>query len=338
MFKAIIPLILALGLSATAFADTLVLRPDAPPRYEVKRGDTLWDISGRYLTAPWKWPQLWDMNRDEVKNPHWIYPGNVLYLEMVDGKPRLRLDSSALRVVKLSPRVRTEQLDSAIPTIPARIIDPFLKRPLLIEDEASYLQSPKIIAGPDNRVILSTTDRAYSQGLDAGGLWQAYRLGRTITDPDSGEVLGHEATYGGDLMVDKLDEVSTLSVRKIAEEVLVGDHLLKSLPAPLLNYTPHEPPPELEGRIVTSYAGVNEIGQQFNVLINRGARDGVEVGHVFGVYRAPRQVSVDKKQQVILPSEKVGRLIVFRVFNKASYALVLDATQPILVKDRIAQP
>ncbi|MFD2447639.1 LysM peptidoglycan-binding domain-containing protein [Vogesella fluminis] len=164
MFKAIIPLILALGLSATAFADTLVLRPDAPPRYEVKRGDTLWDISGRYLTAPWKWPQLWDMNRDEVKNPHWIYPGNVLYLEMVDGKPRLRLDSSALRVVKLSPRVRTEQLDSAIPTIPARIIDPFLKRPLLIEDEASYLQSPKIIAGPDNRVILSTTDRAYSQG------------------------------------------------------------------------------------------------------------------------------------------------------------------------------
>jgi len=338
MFKPIIPLILALGLSAAAFADTLQLRPDAPQRYVVKKGDTLWDISGRYLTAPWKWPQLWNMNRDEVKNPHWIYPGNVLYLEMVDGKPRLRLDSSALRVVKLSPQVRAEQLDSAIPTIPAKIIDPFLKRPLLIEDEASYLQSPKIIAGPDNRVILSTTDRAYSQGLDAGGLWQAYRLGRTITDPDSGEVLGilNMVFIKGTKETD--DEVSTLSVRKIAEEGLVGDHLLKSLPAPLLNYTPHEPPPELEGRIVTSYAGVNEIGQQFNVLINRGERDGVEVGHVFGIYRAPRQISVDKKQQVTLPSEKVGRLIVFRVFNKASYALVLDASQPIMVKDRIAQP
>lgn len=338
MFKPIIPLILALGLSLPVFADTLALRDDAPQRYVVKRGDTLWDIAGRYLTSPWQWPQLWQMNRAEISNPHWIFPGDTLYMDMVDGKPRLRLDNSAPRVVKLSPEVRTEDLDSAIPTIQARVIEPFLRRPLLIEDQNTYLQSPKIIAGPDNRVILTTNDHAYSQGLDAAGRWQAYRLGRTIIDPDSGEQLGYEATYSGDLSVDKLDQVSTLTVHKIAEEVLVGDHLLKSMPTPVSNYIPHEPPATLQGRIINSYAGVNEIGQQFNVLINRGARDGVEVGHVFGIYRASRIIKGDDKQALALPSEKVGRLIVFRVFNKAAYGLVLGATQPILPADRIALP
>ena len=321
------------------FADTLQLKPDAPERYVVKRADTLWDISGRYLSSPWKWPQLWDMNREDVKNPHWIYPGDTLYLDTSSGQPRLRLDKSQPRVVKLSPEVRSEPLDNAIPTIAAKIIEPFLKRPLLLDDITTYQNSPAIIAGPDNRVILTTTDRAYSKRLENGGVWQAYRLGRTITDPDTKEVLGHEVTYGGDLTVDKQDTATTtLRVHKVAEEVLVGDRLMKSIPTPITNYIPQQPPEGLEGRIITSYAGVNEIGQQFNVLINRGRRDGVQVGHVFGIYRAPRIIPTGPKTSISLPSEMVGRLIVFRVFNKAAYALVLDATQSIYPKDRIAQP
>lgn len=338
MFKPIIPLLLAMGLSLPAMADTLTLRPDAPERYVVKKGDTLWDISSRFLQSPWKWPQLWNMNRDEVRNPHLIFPGETLQLSMVNGQPRLSRATDLPRVVKLSPEVRAEPLDSAIPTIPDKVIGPFLKRPLLLENENDYQNAPRIVAGPDNRVILTSMDRVYSEALDSGGIWQAYRLGRTVKDPDSGEVLGIEITYGGDLQVEKSGAVTTLSVRKIAEEVLVGDRLMKSAPLPVTNFIPKEPPENLSGRIVSSYGGVNEIGQQFNVMINRGQRDGIEPGHVFGIYKAPRTVTTSNKQQVTLPEEKVGRLMVFRVFNKASYALVLDATQAIAIKDKIGQP
>ena len=187
-------------------------------------------------------------------------------------------------------------------------------------------------------MILSTTDVAYGQGLDAGGTWQAYRLGRTITDPDTKEVLGHEVTYGGELTVSKLDTISTLKVGKVAEEVLVGDRLMKASQFTVTQYAPHEAPAALEGRVVSAYNGVNEIGQNYNVMINRGLRDGVEIGHVFGIYRAPRSVQIAPKQQAVLPTQQVGRLIVYRVFNKASYALVVDASQPVIVGDRIALP
>lgn len=336
MFKPIISLLLALGLSAPASADTLALREDAPQRYVVKKGDTLWDISARYLKSPWKWPQLWRLNREEIKNPHLIYPGETLVLDMIDGEPVLRREGS--RVVKLSPQIRTQQLDAAISTIPAKMIEPFLKRPLLLDDLSSYNSAPRIIAGQDNRVILSTTDVAYGQGLDAGGTWQAYRLGRTITDPDTKEVLGHEVTYGGELTVSKLDTISTLKVGKVAEEVLVGDRLMKTSQFTVMQYAPHQAPATLEGRVVSAYNGVNEIGQNYNVMINRGLRDGVEIGHVFGIYRAPRSVQIAPKQHAVLPTQQVGRLIVYRVFNKASYALVVDASQPVIVGDRIAQP
>ena len=218
------------------------------------------------------------------------------------------------------------------------MIEPFLKRPLLLDDLSSYNSAPRIIAGQDNRVILSTTDVAYGQGLDAGGTWQAYRLGRTITDPDTKEVLGHEVTYGGELTVSKLDTISTLKVGKVAEEVLVGDRLMKTSQFTVMQYAPHQAPATLEGRVVSAYNGVNEIGQNYNVMINRGLRDGVEIGHVFGIYRAPRTVQIAPKQHAVLPTQQVGRLIVYRVFNKASYALVVDASQPVIVGDRIAQP
>lgn len=336
MFKPIISLLLALGLSAPAFADTLALREDAPQRYVVKRGDTLWDISAKYLKTPWKWPLLWHMNQEEIRNPHLIFPGETLVLDMVDGQPVLRREGT--RDVKLSPRVRTEQLDAAINTIPAKMIEPFLARPLLLDDPAEYAAAPRIVAGQDNRVILSGTDIAYAQGLDAGGTWQSYRLGRTLTDPDTKEVLGYELNYGGELNVKKLDTISTLVVTKVAEEVLVNDRLMKRNQTPILQYAPHEAPAGLQGRVISAHNGVNEIGQNYNVVINRGQRDGIEVGHVFGIFRAPRMIEIAAKQLMPLPTEQVGQLIVYRVFNKAAYALVVTATQPVIVGDRIAKP
>lgn len=336
MFKPIISLLLAIGLSAPAWADTLALREDAPERYVVKRGDTLWDISAKYLKSPWKWPLLWHMNQEEVRNPHLIFPGETLVLDMVDGQPRLRREGS--RVVKLSPQVRTEALDAAISTIPAKMIEPFLARPLLLDDPAEYAAAPRIVAGQDNRVILSGTDIAYAQGVTSGGTWQSYRLGRTLSDPDTKEVLGHELTYGGELNVKKLDTITTLTVTKVAEEVLLGDRLMRRTQAPVLQYAPHEAPATLQGRVISAYNGVNEIGQNYNVVINRGQREGVEVGHVFGIYRAPSMIELAPKQMVPLPTEQVGQLIVYRVFHKASYALVVSATQPVIVGDRIAKP
>ncbi|MEQ6291060.1 LysM peptidoglycan-binding domain-containing protein [Vogesella sp. GCM10023246] len=339
MLKPIISLVLALGLSAPAIADTLQLREDAPQRYVVKKGDTLWDISGKYLKSPWKWPQLWRMNRAEIKNPHWIYPGDVLYLEYVDGQPRLRIGSN--RTVKLSPQVRSTPLDEAITMIPAKAIEPFLRRPLLVDDTADYERAPRLVATQENRVILSTLDPAYATGLTSGGTWQAYRLGRPVVDPDSKELLGHEVIYGGDLQVRKLDAVSSLQVGKVNEEILIGDRLAKKAEHEDLQYIPHEPPPELQGKIVQSVSGVNEIGQLYSVVINRGQREGVEIGHVFGIYRAPKIISVEnngQKQQLAMPSEQLGDLIVYRVFQKASYALVLRSSQSVIVGDRIAAP
>ncbi len=339
MFKPIISLVLAVGLSAPAIADTLQLRADAPQRYVVKKGDTLWDISGKYLKSPWKWPQLWRMNRAEIKNPHWIYPGDVLYLDYVNGQPVLRIGSN--RTVKLSPQVRSTPLDEAITMIPAKAIEPFLKRPLLVDDTAEYERAPRIVATQENRVILSTMDPAYATGLNAGGVWQAYRLGRPVVDPDSKELLGHEVVYGGELQVRKLDQVSTLLVGKVNEEILIGDRLAHKAEKEDLQYIPHEPPAELQGKIVQSVSGVNEIGQLYSVVINRGLREGVEIGHVFGIYRAPKVIKVEnlgQPQQLAMPSEKVGEMIVYRVFQKASYALVLRASQPVFVGDRVAAP
>ena len=151
-------------------------------------------------------------------------------------------------------------------------------------------------------------------------------------------MLGYELTYGGELNVKQLDTISTLTVTKVAEEVLVNDRLMKRTQAPILQYVPHEAPDTLQGRVISAYNGVDEIGQNYNVAINRGLRDGVEVGHVFGIYRAPRMIELAPKQMVPLPTEQVGQLIVYRVFHKAAYALVINAKQPVIVGDRIAKP
>ena len=332
MFKAIIPLMLALGLSGLAAADTLQLRPDAPERYVVKRGDTLWAISGRYLNSPWKWPRLWQMNRAEIKDPHWIYPGDVLVLDRASG--RLRLEKGP-RTVKLSPHARV--VDGAISSIPASRIAALLERPLVI-DEAAFKASPRIVAGPDERPMLAQGNTVYAQPLPEDGRWQSFRPGRELKDPKTGERLGYEAVYTGDLDVKAQGaDVSTLVVRSNVEEIAVGDRLIKYASTPVLNYVPREAPAASGGQVVAVYGGAVDAAQYDSVAINRGARDGAEVGYVFGVYKAPRLIKVDGKA-VTLPASPVGRLFVYRVFDRVSYALLLDTSQAVTVGDTLGQP
>lgn len=333
MFKSIIPLVLALGLSGTLHAETLQLRADAPARYVVKRGDTLWDISARYLNSPWKWPRLWQMNRDEVRDPHWIYPGDVLVLDRASG--RLRLEKGS-RTVKLSPQVRIEDND-AISSIPLSRIASLLRQPLVVtEDE--FVAAPRIIAGTDERLMLALGNTVYAQPLPEGGVWQSFRAGRELRDPVTKEKLGYEAIYTGDLDVKAQGaDVSTLQVRRNAEEIGIGDRLVKYHHTPVLNYVPHDAPASMGGRVVAIYGGVSDAAQFSSVVINRGLRDGAEPGYVFGVYKMPQRVKVDGKS-ITLPQQQVSRLFVYRVFDKVSYGLLLDTQQGVNVGDTLGQP
>ncbi|OWY40828.1 peptidoglycan-binding protein [Xenophilus sp. AP218F] len=342
MRKSIISLALALGLALPAFSDELTLRPDAPTRYTVSKGDTLWGIAGHYLKSPWQWPRLWNMNKADIRNPHLIYPGDVLTLGYVNGQPRLSLASGASREVKLSPQARIEDLDQAISSIPADAIEPFLKRPLVV-DAAQFALAPRIVAGPDERITISQGDSVYATGVAETGSWQAYRLGKPLLDPDTKAALGVEASYGGDLTVDKLrPDIQTLRVRAVAEEILVGDRLVRAPKEQFVSYAPHPPETELRGKIISSYNGISGAAQYSTVALNLGERDGVEVGHVFGIYKKGGSIKIadaaGKTRDTALPLEQAGRLFVYRVFDKVSYGLILDSKGAIYVGDLIAPP
>ena len=336
MRKRIISLALLMGLAFPAFSDDLTVKPDAPSRYTVARGDTLWGIAGHYLQSPWRWPELWRMNRDQVRNPHWIYPGNVLVLDYVNGRPRLSLASDIQREVKLSPQARPEEQDRAIASIPAEAIEPFLARPLVV-DPAQFATGPRLVAGPDERLTITQSDRVYASGVTENGTWQAYRLGKQLVDPDSKEVLGVEAVYGGDLAVDK-----TLTVRSVAGEVLVGDHLVRAPKAAFVNYVPRRPEEDLRGKIIAVYQGLDGAAQYSTVALNLGARNHIEPGLVFGIYKKGNPITITdaagKKRETQLPTEQAGSLFVYRVFDKVSYALVLDSLGALYVGDSVATP
>jgi hypothetical protein len=316
----------------------------------VKRGDTLWGISGRFLKNPWKWPDVWGMNRDQVKNPHLIYPGDVIILDLSGATPRLRLEGVPdgglsrwygyeLQVSRLEPQMRSKALIAAIPTIPAKEIEPFLTRPMIVDSEAIAL-APRIVATTDDRVVLGPNDRAYATGLEQkkGGYWNLYRPGRLFQDPDTKETLGFEAVYLGDAEVQSFGEVSTVRILRALQEVSTGDRLtvipaLQSLP-----YVPRAPEKKVRGKVIAgTNSTVAEIGPLSVVIMNRGARDGLESGHVLGLYRSEGQVALGDRM-VPLPEQQYGLVLVFRVFNRMSYGLVMTAGRPVHLYDIVRNP
>jgi len=358
MRKSIISLLLlaAVGASGGTLADEIKLAENVPDRYVVIKGDTLWGISARFLKDPWRWPDVWGLNKDEIKNPHWIYPGDVIVLDFTGNTPRLRRDGAVgggkdseaewrLMDAKLSPSIRRQSLATgAISSIPASAIQPFLTRPLVV-DEQELIAAPTLVAGPESRVVLSAGDTAFAKGVVSGDRadWSVFRPGRNLTDPDTKELLGREAVYLGDAQISDFGEVSTVLLTKAVKEIAPGDRLAVPSPVQALSYVPHAPSSAIKGRVIAGPDdSVSEIASLQVVVINRGHREGMEIGHVLALYRDRPWVTpanaVNPREKIKLPAERYGLVFVFRVFDKVSYAMVMNSTQPVNVLDVVRTP
>jgi hypothetical protein len=332
------------------------LAPNAPDSHTVKRGDTLWDISKLFLKSPWRWPELWGMNLEQIRNPHLIYPGQVLVLEKSGGRARLRVAQGGPDgTVKLSPRIRSEALgDGGVPAVPMHLIAPFLNEAVVFS--ANELErAPRVVAAPEGRVMMGRGDKAYVLG-ELGGLrdWRVFRQATPLRDPTTKEILGYEAHFvgtaeyaregGSTATVDgktPLAVPATFELLSVKEEVGVGDRLAPVPQRDFSNFAPHAPAKPLTGQVISVYGEALIAGQNQVVSINRGAQDGLERGHVLAVLRDGAQVTdrtVDRPTQIKLPDERHGLMFVFRVFDRVSYALVLQVQQPVAAGDRFAQP
>ncbi len=362
MSKAIIYMVLsaiAVFMAPTQLAaqDTLSTEPLAlvenpPSRYVVVKGDTLWDISARFLRDPWRWPDIWGLNRDQIKNPHWIYPGDVLVLDFSGKTPRLRFESDTgwtLVLQRLSPEIRTYPLDgAAIPTIDDSLIKSYMSNTLALDNENLLEVAPRIVAGNEGRVILGPGDTVFASGLKGAVDKQVYlavRPGRTFTDPDTREVLGYEAVYLGDTKVTAAADVSTLKISRAEREINPGDRLMKPIPDDNIPYMPRPPSRKISGKVIASAnpdEGVTEIGPLTVVVLNQGRRNGIEIGNVLELERAGETVRVpgssNPNEKVTLPNQRYGVVLVFRVYERLSYALVMNTTRSVKVNDFVVTP
>ena len=336
------------------------LAADAPDTYTVKRHDTLWDISKLFLRSPWRWPELWGMNKAEIANPHLIYPGQVLMLVRRDGRAQLQVATSQNGsgggepgVVKLSPRVRSGAVDdSSIPPIPLDLIEPFLTQAVVFDTDA-LASAPRIVATPESRTVLGKGDLAYARG-DFGGATDVrlFREAKPIRDPSTQQVLGYEAAYvgaadlirEGETRKDGKDDVivpATLRIRSVRLEAGVGDRIAPMPAQEFVHYVPHAPERPVSGQIASVYGESIRAGQNNIVVINRGAADGLERGHVLELWkhgRAAVDATGEHKVDIKLPDERSGMLFVFQTYQHVSYALILSAYDAIEIGDRFTQP
>ncbi len=349
------------------------LAPNAPDRYTVKGGDTLWGISSLFLKSPWRWPELWGMNLEQIKNPHRIYPGQILVLERINGVATLRVAGSAAgepsvsETVRVSPKTRIESLaDASLPTLVSSAIEPFLAEPIVVS-ESEFLTAPRIVSAQEGRVLLSRGDRAYARGdngsplLDDGLREKQFRVFQTATplkDPVTKEILGYEAIYAGkatlvrgegsqEVMDAEGKPVSaivpaTIDIISSKGEMRVGDRLMIDPAREIQSYTPRAPRGPVAGRIVSVYgSAVANAAQNQVVAINLGKRDGMESGIVLSILKDGERVA-DKedvnKPVLKLPDERNGLLMVFRTFDRISYALILEITDAVRVGDRLTPP
>jgi len=361
----------AIALAGPAFAqDPIKVVDNAPNAYTVQKGDTLWAISGRFLKDPWRWPDVWRMNRDQIRNPHRIYPGDVVVLDYTaDGQPRLSIAQAGVGTMmvnapsdtnRVSPRIRAEPLDAqAIPSIPPGDIEPYLTKPV-ISQIPGLTDAPEIVEGRNrDRVVRGEGDKVYVVGLDPklGDRWHIYRPGKPLVAP-SGEVLGYENRYVGAVRVDRFSDVSTVQITDSTEEIFIGDRLLPVPRETLINFVPHAPEADLRGTIISSAQNASEMGRGNIVTVDLGRQQGVEVGHVMAIYKTVPAINDPRpnmgtpfmlrfldqtttflpQNQLQVPDERVGLLFVFRVFERVSYAILLNTTDPVVVGDAVRRP
>lgn len=342
MIRIIFPLIVCI---ATLFAGTssaatgIQLADDAPDSYTVVKGDTLWGISGRFLKQPWRWPEVWRFNRDQIRNPHLIYPGQVIVLDR--SGPWLTVGKRIGRDEKLFPQVYIDGGAQAIPSIPLHVIDPFLTRPLIV-DQARLAGSATVVATETSRVYTGTGDTVFAKNVrDGVSSWQIYRPAQPLKDPVTNEVLGYEAQYLGSARVTERGNPSTLEIVNANEEIGVGDLMIPTEPPTVFSYAPHAPEQAIDGRVVSIYRGVTETGRLNIIALGAGASQGLERGHVLALYRnrgVAEYKDDDGRESFQLPEKRYGLVFVFRVFDKVAYGLVMETDGQVSVGDSVRKP
>jgi len=331
------------------------LSPNAPDMYTVKKGDTLWDISALYLKRPWRWPELWGMNLEQIRNPHLIYPGQVLYLDKSNGRARLTTARPVGGTEKLSPRVREEPLEnSAIASVPMELIGPFLNEAVVFNSNELEL-APRVVATQEGRVMLSRGETAYVRGdVSQARSWDLFREPKPLVDPETQQVLGYEARYVGAADLVRAGEEnaqgadgkaaivpSSFKIIDLREEAMIGDRLTPAVARDYESFAPHAPSAPVDGHIISVYGDGLNGGQNQIVSLNRGSADGMERGHVLALWHAGAETvdsTSDDRARLKLPDERIGNLFVFRVFDRVSYALILQAQDPVKAGDRFTQP
>jgi hypothetical protein len=379
MFKSSTALLLALVLALpVAWAqqsgtggNVLQIQPNAPDSYVVQKGDTLWGISQKFLTQPWRWPDIWRLNKEQIKNPHLIFPGDIVRLDRATG---------TLSIERLTPRVREEMLvREAIPTVPLRVLEPFLSAPLVIE-RGGLDKAPRIFATQEGRYNVGAGARAYVTGMGESKalLWQLYRPGIALVDPETKDILGYEAIYLGNARVMRTGDPATVQVLTSKQEVSEGDRLVVAPQPQIFSFAPRAPDKPIRARVMSLYdgrsdartdlllerpdwagiradtlgksiyEGFGETGGLSIVSLNKGAKDGLEVGHVLALYRSttvsnnrsvgPFYMGERKQEPIELPEERFGLLMVFRTFDNLSYALTLGVERPVAPGDLVKTP
>lgn len=358
--------------------DELSVNPSHPSQYTVVEGDTLWDISAKFLSHPTEWPKLWSYNA-QIKNPHLIYPGNTLYFSVVDGKPRLsftppghsyndtyldagngtpsgscvvneedihngRTSFAMAQGGKLTPCIRETSMKHAIKLIPTENIAKFLTSPKVVGPN-ELNASPYVIDFAGEHLVAATGDKVYVRTIlqSEQVSFTVYRPGVTFSNPQTGEILGYEAKYIADTTLAQEGDPATLVIDKAVNEIMIGDRLA---PKPeeqfTLNFFPRPPEESVVGSIIYVLDGVSQIGKYNVVVIDKGSRDGLLPGHELDIYKRGRialdPYSAVKGDQVKLPDELAGTLMVFRPFERVSYALVMRSTQAINVFDKVLTP
>ena len=381
MFKKIYFLLVCLLFTSISIADTVKLNPDHPDEYVVKKGDTLWDISAQFLQEPWYWPTIWQGN-PQISDPHLIYPGDVVSLSVIDGQPLLTVNGSGMAVngrnVKLSPVVRSHMRDDAIESIPVDAIQQFLTQPRIVT-EKEMVNWPYVVSSYDEHLVSGAGSKIYVRGLDADSTetrYALYRKGPAYINPrkDANRVLGYEALYLGDVVIEKRGDPASAIVTLSKQEILSGDRLVAESTGEAKNaYIPSTPYQDIDANILSVIDGVAEIGQYQVVVVDVGEGDGVEVGSILGIYQSgkivkdevateiKRNYEVDdndvlgdlwkgihdsglfsylgrwntRPELVELPEEYAGVLMVFRTFENVSYGLVMKAVSPIHIYDSV---
>lgn len=342
MRKLFLGLIGACLMVASVWASQVALNPDHPDSYVVKKGDTLWDISGMFLRDPWDWPEIWYVN-PQIENPHLIFPGDRLRLVYVEGKPQIRVERGAMsNTVKLTPTMRSEPIDNAIPAIPLEKISAFLDSSRFFEP-GQLEGKPYVISGGKGHLVTGAGDEIYGRGkFDPDKKrWGIYRKGKVYTDPKTGEILGVQAREIGETKLVRVQgDIATMDVNRSNLEVRIGDYLLPIVSEPIrAEFFPSAPDHNVHGQILDVEGGVTTIGPMNVVMVNLGKREGIKAGNVMAIYKKGENVMDPKTRQwVKLPDVEAGLLMYFRVFGKMSYALVLSVDQPLAVHDSVRMP